>query len=50
MDKEGKINIHSIKLIGATLGAIGFYLIAFDFKIIGAILIGLGGILLAIGN
>ena len=26
------------------------HLIAFDFKIIGAILIGLGGILLAIGN
>ncbi len=50
MSRIGKINLSSVKLIGATLGAIGFYLTAFDFKVLGAVLIGLGGVLLAIGN
>ncbi len=50
MNKIGKINASSVKLIGAILGAIGFYLTAFDFRVVGAIFIGLGGVLLAIGN
>ena len=50
MKKKGKINLSSVKLIGATLGAIGFYLTAFDFRIVGAVFIGFGGVLLAIGN
>jgi len=39
-----------LRLIGATQGAIGLYLTAFQYNIIGAVLLELGGILLAIGG
>jgi len=40
----------TMRLVGATFGAIGFYLMAFNKPIIGATLLGIGGVLLAAGG
>ena len=49
--KQGKIDaLLALRLIGATISAVGFYLAAFNKQILGAVLIGLGGILMAIGG
>ena len=40
----------AIRLIGATAASAGFYLTAFGYQIPGAALIGLGGVLIAIGG
>ncbi len=39
----------TIRLLGATIGAIGFYFLAFQRTIIGTALIGFGSLLIAIG-
>ena len=39
-----------IKLIGAVVGSVGFFVSAFGRTIPGAVLIGLGGVLLAVGE
>ncbi len=49
--KQGKIYpALGLRLVGATLGAVGLYLTAFQYNILGAVLLGIGGILLAIGD
>lgn len=51
MKKQGKFNYPLIlRLSGATIASIGFYLTALNHPIVGASLIGLGGILLAVGG
>ena len=48
---QGKIDVTLLlRLIGATIGAVGLYLTAFQKPIIGAALIGIGGVLLALGG
>ncbi|MEK6951029.1 MAG: hypothetical protein AABX13_04880 [Nanoarchaeota archaeon] len=39
-----------VKLIGAVVGSIGFFFAAFGRTIVGAAFIGLGGVLLALGE
>ncbi len=39
-----------VKLLGALIGALGFFLTAFERTVVGAALIGLGGVLLALGE
>ena len=51
MTKKGRINTFLVlRLTGATITSLGFYLIAFNYTIIGAVFIGIGGILMAIGG
>ncbi len=49
--KEGKISVgFAIRLTGALIGAIGFFLLAFQYPIIGTTLIGIGSVLIAAGE
>lgn len=51
MDKKGIMSTGLlIKLIGAIVGSIGFFFTVFGRTIIGASFIGLGGVLLALGE
>ncbi len=52
MAKSAKIDFHLVlKLIGATLGAVGFYLsISQKYKLLGIAFIGLGSFIIAIGE
>ena len=48
---QGKIDVTLLlRLVGATIGAVGFYLTAFQQPVVGAALIGVGGVLLALGG
>lgn len=49
--RQDKIDVLlTLRLTGATISTVGFYLAAFNKQILGAVLIGLGGILMAIGG
>lgn len=51
MNKKGKTDMSVIlRLSGATIASIGFYFTALNNPIVGASLIGIGGVLLAIGG
>ena len=39
-----------LRLVGATFSALGFYFVAFNKQLTGAVLIGLGGVLMALGG
>ncbi len=49
--KEGKVSVgFAVRLIGALIGAIGFFLLAFQYPILGTTFIGVGSILIAAGE
>ena len=53
MEKTGKLMLTStlfIRIIGALLGSLGFFLTAFNKTVVGAALVGLGGVLLALAE
>jgi len=51
MDKTGKIFTGlTIRVIGAVIGAIGFFLLAYHQTIFGTALIGLGSLIIAVGE
>lgn len=51
MDKQGKIlTPFSLRIIGAIIGAIGFFLLAYQVNIIGTALIGIGSLLISAGE
>ena len=51
MGKLGKIDVGFVlRLIGALLASIGFFLTALKQPIFGAIFIGFGGVLIALGG
>ena len=51
MDQKGKVDVPIIlRLSGATIASIGFYFTALNKPIVGASLIGIGGVLLAVGG
>jgi len=51
MDKKGKlITPFSIRIIGAIIGAIGFFLLAYRITTLGTALIGIGSVLIAAGE
>ena len=51
MKKKGQIKTGLfLRLVGATLTSIGFYFVAFNQSVIGAILVGIGGIMMALGG
>lgn len=50
MDKAGKLTGFSIRITGAIIGGIGFFLLAYQQTIIGTSLIGLGSLLIAVGE
>ncbi|HLC71776.1 MAG TPA: hypothetical protein VJI32_07230 [Candidatus Nanoarchaeia archaeon] len=51
MEKKGAVNYHFIiKIVGAVIGAIGFFVMAFDQTRLGSIFIGIGTIIIALGE
>ncbi len=51
MDTKGEIKSRFIiKLIGAVVGAVGFFIMAFGQSRFGTILVGIGTIIIAIGE
>ena len=53
MNKSGKVILSTgllIKLIGALVGSLGFFFTALDRTLVGAAFVGLGGLLLALGD
>ena len=51
MDKRGNIlSPFSIRIIGAVIGAIGFFLLAYRITILGTALIGIGSLLISAGE
>ena len=49
--KTGKVDTPLLlRLIGATLSSVGFYLVAYNKQVLGAIFIGIGGVLIALGG
>ena len=51
MNKKAKfITPFSIRMIGAVIGALGFFLIAYRLTILGTALIGVGSVLIAAGE
>ena len=50
MDKKGRLTKFSIRIFGAIIGAIGFFLLAYQHSIIGTSLIGIGSLLIAVGE
>lgn len=51
MDKKANIiNNFSLRILGAILGTVGFFLLAYRYTIIGTSLIGIGSILIAVGE
>ena len=50
MDKEAKSVPFGLRIIGAIIGSLGFFLIAYRVNILGTALIGLGSILIAAGE
>jgi len=51
MGKRGNIlSPFSIRIIGAVIGAIGFFLLAYRITILGTALIGIGSLLISAGE
>ena len=50
MNKFGKIDLFTLRIIGAVIGSIGFFLIAYQKTILGTALIGIGSVLIAAGG
>lgn len=51
MAKSGKIlTSFSIRIVGAIIGAIGFFLLAYQQTVLGTALIGIGSLLIAVGE
>jgi len=51
MYPKGKLEpLFIIKILGAVIGGIGFFLLAFRQSILGTALIGIGSLLIAIGE
>ncbi len=51
MDKKGtSLTPMSIRIIGAVIGSAGFFLIAYNNTIIGTALVGVGSLLIAVGE
>lgn len=55
MDKQAKfIPFHlspfAVRIIGAIVGSVGFFLIAYQMTVIGTALIGIGSVLIAAGE
>ncbi len=51
MDEQGKVPMgFSIRIIGAIVGAIGFFLLAYQQTVFGTALIGIGSLLIAVGE
>ena len=50
MDKDGKLNLFVLRIIGAVIGSLGFFLIAYQRTILGTALIGIGSVLIAAGG
>ena len=51
MNKKGKIITgFTLRIIGAILGAAGFFLLAYQYTILGTTLIGVGSVLIAAGE
>ena len=50
MNKTTKIDLFSLRIIGAIIGSIGFFLIAYQKTILGTVLIGIGSVLIAAGG
>lgn len=50
MNKLAKITPFNLRILGALIGAIGFFLVAYRFSIFGTALIGIGSLLIAVGE
>lgn len=52
MDKSGKflLSALSIRVAGAVIGSAGFFLIVFNATILGTALVGVGSLLIAVGE
>jgi len=51
MNQKGKIDfLFATKMVGAIIGAVGFFLLAFRQSILGTALVGIGSLLIAIGE
>ncbi len=50
MNRSVKINLFSIRIAGAVIGAVGFILLAFRQNVIGTALVGIGSVLIAAGE
>lgn len=51
MDSKGKILTNfSFRILGAIIGAVGFFLVAYQYQVIGTTLIGVGSVLIAAGE
>ena len=52
MNKSGKFLLAplSIRIAGALIGSVGFFLIAFNMTIIGTALVGIGSLVIALGE
>lgn len=50
-DKGGKVlTAFSVRMVGAFVGAVGFVLLAYQRTILGTALIGIGSLLIAVGE
>ena len=50
MNKIGNLNQFTIRIIGAIIASIGFFLIAFQRTILGTALVGIGSVIIAAGG
>jgi len=50
MAKKGKFTPFTLRIIGAIIASIGFFLIAYQAKIIGTALVGIGSLIIAAGE
>ena len=53
MNKKGKLHLvtrFSIRITGAIVGAIGFFLLAYQQTVLGTALVGIGSLLIAAGE
>jgi len=51
MQKKGKImSLFILRIIGAIIGSIGFFLLAYNQTILGTALVGIGSLLIAVGE
>ena len=50
MAKRGKFTPFTLRIIGSIIASIGFFLIAYQVKIIGTALVGVGSLIIAAGE
>ena len=50
MVKKGKFTPFTLRIIGAMIASAGFFLIAYQVKIIGTALVGIGSLIIAAGE